>query len=149
MSFFKVVEADLVGFFNGLGADVRLGLIGLGHLAPALTQAATVAETVTGNGALVPLTNAAGAGAAALGNQLAASGTASNAVSQAVNTAQQVVNTVETVASTTGAGSVATAVQGVGNQLSLAASALNTLDTADTTGNGQQLLTEAGGVQAA
>lgn len=73
MSFFEKAKADGLASainmeFDNLKPEIKSILTGLSNLAPTLTTAATVAEGVTGNAALIPLTQAAGTAAANLGN---------------------------------------------------------------------------------
>lgn len=68
--FFESLRHDIAGFFAGLPQEIRLGLIGLGHIAPALTAVATTTEALSGNAELIPLTQVAGASAADLAASL-------------------------------------------------------------------------------
>lgn len=64
---FQVTIDHVKNFIGELDADMLLVLRGLGHIAPLATQAAIAAETLTGNVELIPMTQAAGAAASAIG----------------------------------------------------------------------------------
>ena len=89
MSWFKLLESDpthaaqqdkewFSAFTAELGADAVAIL-------PFLTQSAVVAESLSGNGALVPITQAAGAGAQQVASALAAHKTAAESLQVAIN----------------------------------------------------------------
>ena len=90
---FATIKNDVIGFLASLPNDVRLALVGLGHIAPQLTQAASVAEMVTGNAELVPLTQAAGTAAETLGQAMATQTNTTAGVSQIAKTVSDVAET--------------------------------------------------------
>ncbi len=68
------LEQKIKSFISALDDDTKAFIIGLGHLAPELTTAAVIAESVTGNAELIPVTAAAGKAAEVIGNDVSQHG---------------------------------------------------------------------------
>ena len=100
------IVQEFDNFFAGFPVHLQKFFIGLGHVAPLLTTAAVVAETVTGSGVLIPETEAAGKAAENVGAALE-SGSVSGSGST-TDVLKVVASSVAGVADAAGAGSVKT-----------------------------------------
>jgi len=67
-NFFQNLAENFNHFWINIHPELKEVITGFSKAAPALTAAASVAETLTGNAELIPLTQAAGSAAGQLGN---------------------------------------------------------------------------------
>ena len=79
MSLHTAIES-LKEFIATLEQDAQDALVMLGKISPELTTAAVVAETISGNEELIPLTEASGKAAEVIGAEVDANGIVESAV---------------------------------------------------------------------
>lgn len=83
MSLHTAIES-LKEFIATLEQDAQDALVMLGKICPTLTKAAVIAETVTGNAELIPLTEMAGQAAVMIGAEVETHGVVDSIVDATV-----------------------------------------------------------------